>query len=170
MCDISLNNIKNKNLLNHISTNNDPQQPPPKHSSKIATHAIVDTGATAHYINAQAPCTNKRTLQNPTIVGLPNGNHLLGTEEADLKLNLPEQARKATIFQKMTKMSLLSVGALCDANMTAIFNKNTVKIHDSNNKCILTRRRDSTNGLWTLPLETNNPQANNVTRIEWMEH
>ena len=177
MCEIASNNINNKHLLNNIITNNETQQPPPQNNcKKIATHAIVDTGATAHYLNPQAPCYNKSELKNPTIVGLPNGNHLIGTKEAQLHLDLPLAARKATIFPHMTNMSLLSVGALCDANMTATFDKNSVKIYDSNNKCILKGQRDTNNGLWTLPLQNPTPQANipkianNVTKIKSMDN
>ena len=124
MCDIDTNsnNKKNNYLLNNIiSTPNSPQQPPPRFQSKKVTCAIVDTGATSQYINSQAPCVNKRKLPYPTTVGLPNGNHLSGTEEAKLKLNLPTTVKRATIFPTMTNISLLSVETLCDAGMTATF-------------------------------------------------
>ena len=122
MCEHHFNDntIKVMNNLAHTSFS----QPP--HNSKVATHVILDTGATAHYINQHAPCCNKTKSDIPKIVGLPNGDSLIGKETAELNLHLPAEARKATIFPKMTNMSLLSVGTLCDANMIATFDKDKV--------------------------------------------
>ena len=170
MCDLPCEAIINHKINNISFKQNSPQQPPPNFTNKIATHAIIDTGATAHYINSQAPCVNKQRLSCPITVGLPNGNHLIGHETAELKLNLPDSAKRATVFPNMTNMSLLSVGALCDAGMTATFTQKAVEIYNEKHECVLVGNRDLTNGLWTLPLEPDKPQANNITKIKSMDN
>ena len=63
---------------------------------------------------------------------------------------IPAAAKTAHILPGLSN-SLISIGKLCDAGMTATFNKNTVGIN-KDNKTVLTGHRHATTGLWMLPL------------------
>ena len=86
---------------------------------------------------------------------LPNGDTLTGLQEAQLQIDsLPQAAQQAHIVQGL-EHNLISVGKLCDHNLTATFRKNDVLIqHDG--ETILSGNRDITTGLWTMPMTSTN--------------
>ena len=113
--------------------------------------ALVDSGASSHYVTANAPVCNIKNATSPIQVGLPNGDMLSATQTATLPLNtLPSSAQEAYIVPGMNK-NLLSIGKLCDADCTAIFTKNMVQIKKENH-VILEGQRNPTHGLWEVPL------------------
>lgn len=87
-------------------------------------------------------------------MGLPNGNHIRSTHTALLDIpSLPFAARKAHIFPQLKNGSLISIGQFCDHGCTATFDKSSVQIHQDG-ITIVQGHRITTNGLWTLNLES----------------
>ena len=112
--------------------------------------ALLDSGATSHYVTESAPVHTKNATI-PISIGLPDGTSLQATHKAKLPFpNLPDEAQDAYIVTKMQK-NLISIGKLCDAGCTATFTKNTVQIQ-KNDKVLLQGQRNATNGLWEVPM------------------
>ena len=65
---------------------------------------------------------------------------------------LPQQARTAHIFPQLASGSLLSIGQLCDAGYTALFDKRKLYIF-YNGKIILQGTRQPSR-LWTIDAPT----------------
>jgi hypothetical protein len=114
---------------------------------------ITDTGASGHYIRPHNPHNTDSTTKLPTIVGLPNGMCLQSTTtNCTLALpQLPEAALDAHILPGLTHSSLISIGKLCNAGCTAIFNAQTVTIN-KNNTTLLHGNCEFRTGLWQFPL------------------
>jgi hypothetical protein len=72
------------------------------------------------------------TVVSGISVALPNGQIIIiSTHTATLNLpTLPLSARAAHIFQSL-QGSLLCIGMLTDAGLTAIYNSDAVTIHDA---------------------------------------
>ena len=87
----------------------------------------------------------------PVSVTLPDGRHATSTHEGTLNWpTVPLAARRGHIFPDFTD-SLLSIGKLCDQDLTATFNKTAVTIHDGTTT-FLTGPRDAVTGMWRLPI------------------
>jgi hypothetical protein len=110
---------------------------------------ITDTGASGHYIRPHNTHNTDSTTKLPTIVGLPNGVCLQSTTtNCTLALpQLPEAALDAHILPGLTHSSLISIGKLCNAGCTAIFNAQTVTIN-KNNTTLLHGNCEFRTGLW----------------------
>ena len=67
---------------------------------------------------------------------------------------LPKTAKQALIVQGL-EHNLISVGKLCDSNLTATFRKNDVLIQQDG-ETILTGERNLRTGLWTMPMTHTN--------------
>ena len=151
----------------NYDTTNSIHLPSPHHNQN---HAILDSGATNHYLQSSAPV--KITKPSTHIhVNLPDGNIIQSSHECSLDHPvLSQQANKAFIFPKLQLSNLISVDQLCDDNCTVTFSK-TNAIVSKNNETILTGQRNPTNGMWTLPLSsfkqppiTKTPQANAIIK------
>ena len=82
-------------------------------------------------------------------VTMPNGEKELATHVGWLPCsNLPSAAIVAYIFPGL-RMSLLSVGQLCDQGCKATFDKRTVKI-SFGDRTVFSGTRDSSTGLWSI--------------------
>jgi len=132
------------NLLKQPRTESDYASSPPK------SPAILDTGATGHFVTTDAPFTNKRAAIPGITAQLPDGGTIQSTHTCSLALPfLPAAAREAHIFQFLASGSLISIELLCDHGCTALFNARTVTI--KNKDCIvLTGTRLSITKLWNL--------------------
>jgi hypothetical protein len=64
--------------------------------------------------------------------------------------SLPTEALDAHMFPHLAR-PLISIGQLCDANCIASFSKQKLII-TRNNEVLLSTPRDTTSGLWTIPL------------------
>jgi hypothetical protein len=65
----------------------------------IKNWAILDSGATSHFLLSTAPATNIRPTQMPLRAKLPNGEAIESTAECDLMIpGLPEAARRAHVI------------------------------------------------------------------------
>ena len=75
----------------------------------IKERAILDSGATAHFLVTEAPTSNVQTAINPPIVRLPDGAQLRSTATCILVLpQLPAAARKGHIIPCLASHTLLS--------------------------------------------------------------
>ena len=100
---------------------------------------------------------NVRSVTHGIQVCVPNGEIMHSTHQADLDIpNLPSPARTAHIFPHLASGSLLSIGKLCDAGCTALFNKSKLFIFYKG-KIIMQGSRQS-NKLWTMDSKNNNQQ------------
>jgi hypothetical protein len=98
-----------------------------------------------------APVTNKAVTSNPIHVTLPDGTTMTSTHTGTIHIpGLPLSACTAHIFPALGHTSLLSIGQLCAADCTAIFNGSTATIY-KDNICIL-QGSYSHDKLWHFPL------------------
>jgi hypothetical protein len=134
----------------------DPTTVVPPHQTHLANHtAIVDTGATGHYLDQSAAqhCTNVHHTDDGPSVQVANGQNIETTTRAIVPLapELSNHAKIGHIFQGLKSGSLISIGQLCDDDCVALFTKFNVKLY-KNGKVIIIGKRNATNGLWNIPL------------------
>ena len=61
--------------------------------------AILDSGASSHFLLTDAPCVNKKTTSNPISVQIPNGHRVTSSHTAELDIPvLPKKARIAHVL------------------------------------------------------------------------
>jgi hypothetical protein len=84
--------------------------------------ALLDSGCTAHFLLANAKCTNKIPSATPLAVRLPNGDTITSTHTATCNIpSLPHTAIKAHILPVLAQHSLLSVVQMCDSGCSVTF-------------------------------------------------
>ncbi len=132
-------------LLKKISTD----------AATIRSWAILDSGATSHFLTTDAPASNIILATVPLIARLPNGDKVQSTHTCTLDLpELPAGARAAHIIPGLASHSLLSVVTICNAGCTVTFTKINCTIAYRGrtivcgHKCIRT-------GLWMVPITKN---------------
>lgn len=65
--------------------------------------ALVDSGATSHYVTEAAPVHNKRAT-TPVHIGLPDGSSLEAQQKATLPFaQLPSEAQEAFVVTNIKK-------------------------------------------------------------------
>ena len=85
--------------------------------------AILDSGASSHFLVPNAPCTNMQVAMSPLRIRLPNGKFVTSSHTCDLDLPLiPRTARLALIVPGMSGYSLISVVKLCNAGCKVTIN------------------------------------------------
>ena len=106
-------------------------QPPPNSlTSTIDTNlanirewAILDSGASSHFLQINAPLLQKRKTKKPIIVTVANGEKASSTHEGFLDVpGLPAAARNAHVIPGI-KHSLLSIVQLSNAGCEVKFHK-----------------------------------------------
>jgi len=118
----------------------------------IKRWAILDSGATSHFLTTDAPATNIVPADVPLIAHLPNGDKVQSTHTCTLDLpDLPAGAQAAHIIPGLASHSLLSVVTMCNAGCTVTFTKINCTIV-SGHKCTKA-------GLWMVPLKGSDAQA-----------
>ena len=120
----------------------------------IQTGAILDSGATSHFLVLMAPKEGITPASNPMRVSLPNGDTIQATHTCTLALpQLPEKVRHSHIIPGLAAYSLLSVVKLCDTGCDVTFTKIdcTVQLRG---RVLMTGTKDTKTGLWMLPLTT----------------
>jgi hypothetical protein len=109
--------------------------------------AIIDTGATNHYVtNREAPLSHQTV--DPISILLPNGDALNANRVTQLPLNaptLPPEALRAYIVPNL-QQSLISIGQFCDHDCEAHLTKDVVTITHKG-QLVLTGPRDKHTGL-----------------------
>ena len=96
--------------------------------------AMVDTGATGHYLDAASEqhCINVQPTDTGPSVQVPNRDNLETISKrviVPLAKELSDQAKVGHIFDSLKSGSLISSGQLCDDDCIALFTKFNVKIY-----------------------------------------
>jgi hypothetical protein len=133
--------------------------------------AILDSGATSHFLTTAAPMTNMRPTSKPIIARLPNGKRIHSMHMCTFNIPaLPASARHAHIIPSLASHSLISIITLCNAGCNAVFTKIGCTITYCG-KVILCNSKCTCTGLWmiplcpTLPSTANNNQANTLPTV-----
>ena len=107
-------------------------QPPPKmilstidvNLQDIRKWAILDSGASSHFLVVGALVVNKQVSADPMVVAYADGAKIISREEGLLDLpELPDKVRRCYIFQGLASHLLTSVVKLCDAGCKVSFTK-----------------------------------------------
>jgi hypothetical protein len=107
-------------LLRTITTN----------AATIKQWAILNSGATSHFLTTNAPATNIIPATVPLIARLSNGNKVQSKHTCTLNLPaLPVGARAAHIIPGLASHSLLSIVTMYNAGCTVTFTKNQLHHH-----------------------------------------
>jgi hypothetical protein len=117
------------------------------------TTAILDTGATGHFLSILAPYSNKRIASPALHVSLADHSVMVSSHQVDLNLPLlPISACTAHLFPALSDNSLIFIGQLCDAGCTATFTASTVQVHLHTDLLFEGNRSAATNFLWRVTL------------------
>ena len=119
----------------------------------IKNWAILDSGATSHFLVVDAPADDVTVATNPISVRQPDGAKVQSSHTCNLKIPLlPKKARLAHIIPGLASHSLLSVVRLCNCGCTVTFTKiNCVVMYRG--KVILQGYKDINTGLWMVNLK-----------------
>ena len=114
--------------------------------------AILDSGASSHFLIPNARCINPKVATNPLRIRIPNGQTVTLSHTCLLDLPLlPKDVRIAHIVPGMSGFSLISVVKLCNAGchvkMTDISCQVTFR-----GKIVVTCSKCTRKGLWLMPL------------------
>jgi hypothetical protein len=132
-------------LLKTITTNAD----------MIKWWAILDLGATSHFLTTSAPATNILPNPVPIIARLPNGNQVHSTHTHMLNIPLlPPNACAAHIIPDLASHLLLSIVTMCNAGCTVTFSKISCTIV-YRGRTIVCGHKCLRTGLWMIPLAEN---------------
>ena len=102
-----------KSLVSTINTN----------LANIREWAILDSGASSHFLQGNAPLLQKKKTANPIVVTVANGEKASSTHEGFIDVpGLPTAARNAHVIPGI-KHSLLSIVGLCNAGCEVNFHK-----------------------------------------------
>ena len=98
----------------------------------------------------------------PTVM-LPNSTHIQATHSGQLPFHasISDRAKKAHLLEGITNSSLISIGQLCDDDCVAILDKQKIKIF-KNDACILSGTRNTTDGLWDIPIPSPTSKQENT--------
>ena len=78
--------------------------------------AMLDSGASGHFILATPPIVKKRVAERPLTMKLPNGDTVRSSHVGELYLSLiPSGGRLAQVVPGLASHSLVSVVKLCNA-------------------------------------------------------
>ena len=119
--------------------------------------AILDSGATSHFLTSMAPATNITPTTKPIVAQLPNGERVTSTHTCMLDIPaLPAAARLAHIISNMASHSLILVVTLCNAGCDIAFTKIgcTISYHG---RVVLCANKCTRTGLWMIPLAATTP-------------
>ncbi len=129
-------------LLKMITTN----------ANTIKRLAILDSGATSHFLATSAPATNILPTAMPIIARLPNGNPVHSTHTCMLDIpSLPPGAHAAHIIPGLALHLLLSIVTMCNAGCTITFSKIGCTIV-YRSMTIICGHNCTRTGLWMIPL------------------
>ena len=118
----------------------------------IRDWAILDSGATSHFLITLAPATNVRPTSKPINAVLPNGKRVQSTHDCDIDIpHLPQQARATYVIPGLATHSLLSVVKLCNAGCEVKFTKIGC-IVTYRGRTIVCGHKCTKTGLWMIPL------------------
>ena len=123
--------------------------------ANIKNWAILDSGASSHFLQVDAPILAIKETANPIQVTVANGEKVSSTHEGLIDVpDLPARARNAHVLPGI-KHSLLSVVRLCNAGCEVIFGKYGISVEVRyNGRVIMKGSKSTINGLWYVPITT----------------
>ena len=108
--------------------------------------AILDSGATAHFLIKGAAVKNKLPATNPLRIKLPNGSLIKSTHTCNLDIPwLPNNITEAHVVPGLSHSSLVSTRKFCDAGCKITFDIDECRIVYKG-KLVLAGTRDPTSG------------------------
>ena len=134
--------------LNNVKNTRNPQE---------NQYAIVDLGASDHYIEQHiAKSYEPKHDMDVISVKLPKGNTLHSNRKCTILFKNFYNTKNGQVLPGL-KNSLISVGKLCDSNLTTVFTKEKVwvcnkKFKILSKQILLEGKRDEQNGLCTTKL------------------
>eukprot|EP00804_Cyclotella_cryptica_P023697 CCRYP_019320-RA/>CCRYP_019320-RA protein AED:0.37 eAED:0.35 QI:0/0/0/1/1/1/6/0/1607 len=121
--------------------------------------AILDSGATAHFIVQGTDVLNQKPATNPLRIKLPDGNFITSTHTCNLNIPwLPMSMTEAHIVPGLAHSSLVATKKFCDAGCRVSFDATACHIF-LRGKLVLTGTRCPTTGLWIIPLNPSSPDS-----------
>ena len=127
-------------------------------TTNIHEWAILDSGATSHFLVSAAPTSNKKFAQTPLKVRLPDGGLVSSTHTCHLELpKLPTKARLGHIIPGLASHSLLSVVKLCNEGCEVTFTKINCTVQ-YRGRTVLTGKKCTKTGLWMIPVSESTQQ------------
>ena len=132
----------------------------------IVQWAILDSGASSHYLLSTAPTKNKTQAISPIRVHLPNGDSVTSSHTCELDLpQLPLHARMGHVVPGLAGHSLVSVVRLCNAGCKVMFKDIGVEV-TYKGKIVICGQKDTRTGLWMIPLTaTAQQQLEETSRV-----
>ena len=120
----------------------------------IKAWAILDSGASSHFLVVDAPVINKQVTVAPISVTLPDGDQVHSTYIDDLDMpQLPKIARVCHIIPDLASYSLILVLKLCEAGCEVSFTKWGIGVEVRyRGRLIITGSKFTRTGLWMVPL------------------
>ena len=97
--------------------------------------AVVDAGATGHFVLPGTPVTNIKIARHPLKINLPDGDCLTSTHTCTLDIPwLPNEAKEAHIVHGLAHASLISIKILCDAGCKVAYDNDECRVHYNKKK------------------------------------
>ncbi len=119
----------------------------------IKEWAIMDSGATSHFLVTDVHVANVSPAIKPLNVQIPNGEMVSTTHTCELDLpKLPPAARQGHILPGIASHSLHSEVRLCNAGCKVSFTMIEC-IVEYRERIVLKGRKCTRTGLWTVPLK-----------------
>eukprot|EP00804_Cyclotella_cryptica_P015897 CCRYP_006383-RA/>CCRYP_006383-RA protein AED:0.07 eAED:-0.04 QI:0/0/0/1/0/0/2/0/1375 len=126
--------------------------------------AIMDSGATAHFLVKGASVKNQQRASNPLHIKLPNGTVIQSTHTCNLDIPwLPNSITEAHIVPGLSHSSLVATRKFCDAGCQIIFDADECQVNYKG-KVVLSGNRDPSSGLWRVPINPTKP-VHNLTQL-----
>ena len=127
--------------------------------------AILDSGASSHFLLSSAPVHDKQVATAPLTIKLPNGATVKSSHTANIALpQLPPMARIAHIVPGLASHSLVSVVKLCNAGCQVKIDDISCEVH-YRGRVVIKCSKCTKTGLWMLPLtESASELAGSVTQ------
>ena len=122
----------------------------------IKEWAILDSGASSHFLVVGAPVTNKQVAVAPISFTLPDGDQVHSTHIGDLDIpQLIKSARECHIILDLASYSLISVVKLCEAECEVSFTKLVIGVEVRyRGQTIIKGSKCTRTGLWIVPLSS----------------
>ncbi len=114
---------------------------------------LSDTRTTSIFIMDRVNVDNKRIATKPLTINLPDGTKVMSTHVCDIHIPGLPTVLTGHINPSITTASLIGICPLCKAGCKVAFDNNKCKVIYNDN-IILTRYKDPSTNLWTLPIQT----------------
>ena len=123
-----------------------------------------DSGATGVFVrNSDQKVLTDIVPDTRVRVEIPNGQIMKSSHRGYLRLpRAPDVKVIAYVLPDLARLSLLSLGVLCDAGMTATLDHGTIKIYHKSCLVLEGVRNSSTGRLWMIDLPTTQHVAMNI--------